>query len=226
MIKLLLAVGVLMIVLGAGHAAAGILTFDGLPQAASMNHSHYGGLNWSGFNALTLDSFHSNDAMGNEFAYSNLGPSFTGYPFTVSISADPGRVLDFIAGSFSANWENNLRVTVTAYLDGEVKYTTQLTLLDGMFQTMNLNYVGVDQVTFAMSAQGYPTYTPGYGGYGNPFYWQQQYAFSMDNIVFNERAQVPEPASILLLLAGVVSARLFPRTGRRNRAQHAQTNLN
>lgn len=184
--------------LGCREVAATLIDFTGL-QGSARIPTGYSELNWSGFNALnSID--HANDAAGNMYAYFNVGPSYTTFPFTASIFADEGEVFDLLSAKLSANWKAGLAVQVQGYLDGVLTSEQSLTLAYRSFNPVYLSFMGVDEVRFVVPAASYQQYTAGSGGSGKPYYWQQQYAFSLDDLSVTAPRQVPDAGATLLLL--------------------------
>ena len=157
-------------------AYGSILTFEDRPSGSAIPDG-YGGLDWDNFNTLTNSTFNA-AVSGTSYAYLNLGPSDSS-PYQGIITVDENEAFDLTEAYFSANWANNLTLSVTGYLNGIEQDSNSIILSYRSPTLYTFNFSMVDEIIFEVD----PNNQTGMVPFGNPFYSQQRYAFSMDNLI-------------------------------------------
>jgi len=214
---LLVAVGVAAAV---SAPAQSILNFDdinssGYYSISSGQNTVYDGMVWnsggSGDVGIINPNYYYNgnyqplsDFTGLAgYGYANglvSGPNVMDLGGTSSMSAQSGYTFDLLSGYFTAAWNDNTSVTFVGYLNGVQTYSDTVILNTESPTLVNLNFVGVDKVSFL-------------NGANNPF-------IAADNLVFNLNgapgapASVPEPGT--LALAGLGGLGMLWQLRRRN----------
>lgn len=178
-------------VVGVGAATATTLTFDDIGTGGSIPNG-YGGLNWSSVHylngttyPLSPSGYYNGRVSGDYVAWNGSGGDV--------LSNTAAGTFDFNSTYLTAAWNNGLNIQVRGYNNGILLYD-QTVIVDQFGPTLFVfNYLGIDDLKFTTFG-GVDAGTPGSG---------QQMA--MDNFTFNQSAQVPEPASLLLLGTGVAA---------------------
>ena len=124
------------------------------------------------------------------YGYANglvSGPNVMDLGGTSSMSAQGGYTFDLYSGYFTAAWNDNTSVTFVGYLNNVQTYSDTVTLNTESPTLVNLNFVGVDKVSFLNGAD-------------DPF-------IAADNLVFNLNgapgAPAPTPETTTQALAGL-----------------------
>ena len=133
------------------------------------------------------------------YGYANglvSGPNVMDLGGTSSMKAQGGYTFDLYSGYFTAAWNDNTSVTFVGYLNNAQIYSDTIILNTESPTLVNLNFVGVDKVSFL-------------NGANDPF-------IAADDLVFNLNgapgapASTPEPGTLALAglgIAGLVAAR-------------------
>lgn len=175
------------LIFSAFGAHAEILTFDSYSGNGAPIADGYGGLNWTGFGALSNFSYGVHSVSGSEYAYGYCCGS------NDKISVATG-TFDLINGYFSEIGTINTSYILTGYLGATALYHQTLSL--GATPTLvTLNFIGIDSVVFTPSNSGNLVF---------------------DDLQVTTAA-VPEPATISLIglaLFGFAASRR--KAGRRN----------
>lgn len=187
------AAGAALIALGTtGAAQAAVLTFDDITiDESGAIPDGYGGLDWDDIHVLSsqksgrefLNSGYGNGTVSGEYVAYNR---FAGVG-TVSSSS----MFDFNGVSLTGAWNNGLNIVVEGFLDGVLKYSQTVVVNTDAPTFFNFDFLGIDQLKFAS-----------FGGTHIGGDWSGT-QFAMDNFTINETdsTSVPEPASVLGLLA-------------------------
>jgi len=133
------------------------------------------------------------------YGYANglvSGPNVMDLGGTSTMKAQGGYTFDLYSGYFAAAWNDNTSVTFVGYMNGVQTYSDTVILNTESPTLVNLNFVGVDEVSFLNDAN-------------DPF-------ISADNLVLNLNgapgapAPTPEPSTLALAglgIAGLMAAR-------------------
>lgn len=185
------AAGAALIALGAmGAAQAAVLTFDDVTiDDSGAIPDGYGGLNWNDmgvYNAQQFEQLDLNTGWINGTVSGNYA-AHTGYEAIVSSSSSR---FDFNSVSLTGLYNNALNILVEGFLGGALKYSQTVVVNTDAATFFNFDFLGIDQLKFASS-----------GGTSSGF--ADLPYFAMDNFTITETAptSVPEPASVLGLLA-------------------------
>ncbi|MGN6367316.1 MAG: hypothetical protein ACTHN5_03555 [Phycisphaerae bacterium] len=188
------------------HAHASLITFDDLPQTDSAGitlnlPTHYASslLTWDNFVYYSPlnDSLHNNGYKNALASAPNL--AFNGIGSNASLSAPD---LDFLSAWFTAGWNDNLQLTITASRNDSPIYSRTFTLSTTTPHFLQLNLLHITTISFTSSAgTPNPAFIP--SGAGTQF--------AIDNISLNATS-APEPSSLAIpLLAIPLALRRKPR---------------
>lgn len=189
---------------------ADLVTFDELDASAGdiplSDVNPYHTLTWTNFSAYTslpgFDGFNNGIVSGANAAYSGgelAGDAIT--PVVGSISS--ARLFDFQSAALGAGWYDNLSLTIQGWRAGAALYSQTLNLNTNGSQFFAFDFIGIDTLTF-VTAASVATLDPFLCGSFNCT------QFALDNLLFEftadggPPANVPEPGSAMLLLAGLL----------------------
>jgi hypothetical protein len=145
-----------------------VLTFEG--QAGFVSGlTTYGGLIWTGFNALnnspTLNGLHggynTGAVSGTTVAYNGPGVD-SGQPSDITLPMP----FTFNSAYLTAAYNNGLNVVVEGWSAGDLLYTTSLTLGPDAATFHEFDYIGIDDLRF-YSSGGSRSPNVTYGGSGD-----------------------------------------------------------
>lgn len=194
-------------------AHADVITFD---DAASADGNTPLANSFHGF---SWDNFYALDTSNSAYAYSGYVPgtasgnnvAFNGYGDDASFSSGS----TFILNSFflTAVWIDDLEVRVRGFNGNTELYDRTLNPLADAKTLVELNWVGINKVTF--ETNGSHSF-PGYGTVNSPgnLVPSPIQNFALDDITYNV-AVVPEPESYAMLLAGLGALGFVGRRRRR-----------
>ena len=189
--KLLLLLCAISLIFGvAGSAGATVLTFDDIAAPTSSFEpilNGYGGFSWDNFYYMNRnyplskgfpDTGYKNGTVSGDYS------AFNGYGEFASLNINSG-VFDFVGASLTSAWLGGNSVIVEGYLGGPMG-----TRVDAMTVTVNtdtatwfaFNFVGIDSLVFSSTEK----------------------QFVLDDFTYNSSTPVPEPATMLLLGAGLL----------------------
>lgn len=168
---------------------ASTITFDtGLSNENPIS-SPYEGLDWDNFYALNGATY-----SGNPSGYQNgmVSEPFVAYNANAGPAAfSSASPFDFNSVYLTGAWNDDLHIRVQGYLGATLLYDNTVVVNAAAPTLFNFNYLDIDRVLFT-SSDGI---NHGYNGSGEHFV--------MDDLTIN--AAVPEPASFLLLAAGLAA---------------------
>jgi len=190
-------------VLLASSAHATVLTFDDVSvQNGAWLPTGYGGLSWSNLAIATRFSYRdvNTTGMGTDVGYytgvvSGADTVFNSAGLLARISSDTD--FDFEGAFFTSAWSDKNMLTAKGYSNGKLLYTKTLAINTKAPTWFAANFSDIDELTLTTSR------------------WQ----FAMDNLTFDFQplstpqpavmaemhpAPVPEPASLLLVGAGLL----------------------
>jgi hypothetical protein len=146
----------------------------------------YMGFNWNNFNSILragLPAGGYQNMDGNAAIF-----NANGNPATVSGAG----TFHFHSALIGAAWNNGLNVQVQGLLDGDVLFSSALTVGTAAAQTFVFGWSGINGLRFVTSGGVHA----GYAGSGTHI--------MMDNMVFGQQQQVvPEPITMVLLGTGL-----------------------
>jgi PEP-CTERM motif len=165
----------------------------------------YAGFDWSGWTVINSNS------LGGQNGYTNMG-AWTGDPWMFYVAGDNNitplatfsRSTPFLFESavLGSAWRDGVTDTVWGYLNGNLVGTAQVTVNTGDAEHPTPAMANFDWVVDRVVMQG----SGGHDGYGFPGVQQSHVILASftynDEIRFSE-SDVPEPASMGLMMAGV-----------------------
>lgn len=169
-----------------GHASATALTFDDIPPQPSIPNG-YGGLNWTNWGRVDTSTF-----LPSGYGNGVVSGAYVAYnPFGLQAVVG-GSAIDFDGAYLTAAWNDGLNIEVRGYLAGALKYDRIVTVDTTAPTFFNFDYQDVDLLKFDSfgGSQG------GFNGAGTQF--------AMDNFTYSDHVQVPEPATLMLVGAGML----------------------
>ena len=190
--RLLVGLGALLILGVSVPAAANaqLVTFDDYmcPQDPDYRFitDPYMGFNWDAFGVLNTSIYSLNPSGYQNGVVSGV---CVGYNIGASIATIAASPFTFNSGYFTAAWNDGLNLEVTGYLGATQLYQSTHTLNTSGSLFLSFGWAGIDRVTFQS-----------WGGTDNPELPGAGQHFAVDNMAFNN---VPEPASMVLLLTGL-----------------------
>jgi len=198
----------LSISLASAPASAAVITFDDIdinhycPPTANIANGYHG-FDWDNFGALDTENYNRQRSGYRNGVTSGTQVGFSRYakPATVSSTS----TFDFNQAQLTGAWNNRLKVTVAGLLNGEELYSQTVRVNADGPTLFDFDFIGIDTLQF--SSRG--GHNAGLDGRGHHF--------AIDDLVYNETAEVPEPATLGLLTAGGLG--LF--AGRRRRRNAA-----
>lgn len=197
--KILFATLFALTILGIALAAnASVLTFDDLPGPGLVPIPNgYGGLSWNNMYYLDGINYSANPSGYQNGVVSPNNVAYNAYGNPADISVSSSTSFDFIGAFLTGAWNDGLNIEVKGYNGATLLYDTTVVVNSTLPTWEQFNYMGVTDVNFSSSGgtpHGYPL------GYGEHF--------AMDNFTYN---QVPEPATILLVGAGLAGVGILRR---------------
>jgi len=198
----------LSISLASAPASAAVITFDDI----DINHYYppitsiadgYHGFDWDNFYAINTKHYSRQRSgyVNGTTSGTQVGYNRKGKPATISSSS----IFDFNRAQITAAWKDDLKVTVAGLLDGQQLYSQTVQVNTAGPTLFDFDFVGIDTLLFSSKGGSHARL----GGSGQHF--------GIDDLVYNETAEVPEPATLGLLAAGGLG--LF--AGRRRRRNAA-----
>lgn len=173
-------------------SSATVLTFDEFSTTGDNQipvPDKYGGLTWE--NIWITDG---KGWEGSGYYYGSTSGS------TVAFNADgvrggvTGGSFDFTGTYLTGAWRNGLNIQVQGYRGDILAYDSTVVVDINAPTFFRFDYAGVDRLVFD-SFGGIPVYPP----------YAEGYQFAMDDFTFNESGPIPEPSTILLLGAGLMT---------------------
>jgi len=164
------------------------LTFDGLvTQTGEPLPQSYGGLKWENmwvvnptqnlFEVYAISGYVPGTVSGDSVAYNAIGQ-----PAAVIGST----AFTFNSAYFTAAWNTDLNLNITAYSGDTAIFAAFLTLNPSGPLFFAPNWSGIDRLSFVSSGGQ----NAGFGGFGTHF--------ALDNFVFTS-TPIPEPSTLALL---------------------------
>lgn len=175
----------MMILTYAGAAGALVLTFDDIPGARyntweNLVYNGYGGLNWDQFYALS--KYYQLGVPDSGYEHGVVSGEYAAYNVDDSTAMVSGKDFDFTGAYFTSAWDEDNILTITGYYSGVQQYSADVTMNTQGPVWFQADWLGVDQLVFSTNKR----------------------QLVVDNFTINESASVPEPATILLLGAGLI----------------------
>lgn len=194
-----------MMLLGTTSASfATVLTFDQFSTTGDNEipvPNGYGGLTWDNIwitdgdpNAHGLSGYYYGTTSGSDVAFNGIGlpGAITGSPF------------DFIGAYLTGAWNNGLNIRVQGYRGGVLEYDRTVVVDSTAPTFFHFDYAEVDKLAFS----SFGGTNAGYGNSGNNFV--------MDDFTFNKLAIIPEPSTIVLLGAGLMTVACLRKATRKS----------
>ena len=176
-----------------GNVSATTITFDDLGGTSGTMPSPYEGLSWDSLSHWTGETAEAGSGYKTglvstpKMIFSTGGTN--GNYCSVSIASD---TFDFTGVYLTSAWRNGMSVTIKGYENGLEEYSTEHVLNVTGPTWLQLEYFGIDQVTFSSSGGTVPEYLHGFGS-----------NMVMDNFTINESV-VPLPATVWFLGLGLI----------------------
>jgi hypothetical protein len=159
------------------------ISFDDLPVA--MIPDGYAGLNWN--NIYTLEERSPPESGYDNAATSGVQIAFNGFGEIGTI--DNASDFNLVKGNFTAAWNNDLNVTVSAWDNGVVVDTEHFTIDTTGPTPIAFNFTSIDMITFES-----------FGGTDAGFGSGSGTHFAMDDLVIEREVVVPN--DVIALVGG------------------------
>lgn len=176
---------VVVATVSAGQAQAGVIGFDDLPESKIAINNGYAGLNWHNFYYLNTSTYEYNPSGYANGTVSGSNVAYNAFANPAAVSIDSG-AFNFNSVYLTGAWNDDLDILVEGFLDGELKYSREVTVDTKNPEEFQFNFFGIDFLRFTSLNSGTPA---GYQGRGSHFV--------MDNFNYNTTKSVPEPLTIL-----------------------------
>ena len=173
------------------------LNFDDISLPTSPNHqkiTSYHDFTWTDASVLNYEYYGKNQSGYKNGTISGTNTLFNFAERDMSIEKTGGGTFDLVSAWMTGAWRNNLSVTVTGFLNGQVVNTMDLTLSAINPTEVLFNFTGIDKVTFSSTKVTGDT-VPGFINKG----WQM----AIDDMVITPVSAVPEPSTYAMMFAGL-----------------------
>ncbi|MBC2714549.1 MAG: PEP-CTERM sorting domain-containing protein [Desulfobacteraceae bacterium] len=167
-----------------GFSSATVLTFDEFVDSNPYDtiypevYDGYGGLDWNNFNVIHEDRY----TYENGYQYANVSGTNSVFNYFDRTAVISNSTFDFNGAYFTSAWTSVNILTITGSFNGSQLYSEQFRLSNTTATWFDVNFFGVDELSFSTVGSH----------------------FAMDNFTYNETAPVPEPATVLLMGAGLL----------------------
>ena len=180
----------LFILMLVGSAHANTVNFDSFSDALGALPAGYEGFDWSARGYYHLDS----EWPGSGYDYGTVSGSyafFNALGLGVTITKADNSIFDFNSAYLTAALNVGLNIELIGYLDSAETYSETVVVGTSEATLFNFDFLGIDTL-YIHSWGGIPYYSSG----------ASSTQFVMDDFTYTDASSVPEPSSIVLLLAG------------------------
>ena len=175
----------LVILTYSGAAGALVLTFDDIPGARfntweNLVYNGYGGLNWDQFYALS--KYYQLGVPDSGYENGVVSGEYAAYNVDDATAMIGGIDFDFTGAYFTSAWDEDNILTITGYSSGAPQYRADVSMNTQEPVWFQADWLGIDQLVFSTDKR----------------------QLVMDNFTINASSPVPEPGTMLLLVAGLI----------------------
>jgi hypothetical protein len=197
--------------IAAGNAHASTINFDGINASAGdvdlSTLSPYQGFNWSNFYAYTsqpgFPGFNNGIVSGPNAAYSGGEQASGGSVTPIIGSIQSNTPFSLVSADIGSGNYDNLNVTVEGLSGSTVLFTKVVSVNTGPAQLIDFGYAGITAVDLFATTTSSTSDPYACGAFDCT-------QFTLDNVTVTP-APVPEPATLGLLVSGLVSLLPFAR---------------
>lgn len=204
---LCLVIGGSLLCFGPSHVRADFINFGGLTGAEAPLPSGYAGFTWNNFSSLNTQT--DVNVMPSGYQYANTDAASPNVAFNLfgsPASMSRATLFSFYGGSFTAAWRDNLVLDVQGYRNGSLLYDQTFTLNSTQPTLINVNFHGIDTLTFTSSGGTVHGWVPLKPASHPPL---TQFAMDDLSVASGDVSSTPEPSSLVLLLSGSLAAGVF-----------------